>query len=92
MKRYTEKENEALIETISEVNNIGISIGRSEAAIFLDDGICPAERKYQEYLTLMHIYQYILRKKEEKNTDIIIEEAKIMENKTFLQWVEKKEN
>ena len=91
MRKYTEKENNALKEAILAINNMGIPIDRIEAAIFLDDGVCPVERNYQEYLALMHIYQYILRKKEGKDADIIVEEAKISEDEIFLQWIEKKE-
>lgn len=87
MKKYTEKEMNALNDTVKTAKEIGIVIDKIEASILIDDGICPQARSYQDYLTILHIYQFLLKKEQHKDAQTVIQEAEFMNDDVFLEWV-----
>ena len=87
MKRYTEKEMNALNHTVKAAREIGIVIDKIEVSILIDDGICPQARSYQDYLTILHIYQFLLKKEQHKDVQTVIQEAEFMNDDVFLEWV-----
>lgn len=87
--RYTEQEMEALNKTLKELNNLGISMSKSELSILIDDGICAKERAFSDYLVAEHIYQFLCAGSNEERIREVIREAEEMEDKEFSKWLEK---